>query len=90
LCPLCITCAFILGEGITILTGRKIDDTYLDFNEEEIKKRFQKFKEEWPRYDITLICDSWTCPIGMNIINFMVYCNGVMFFYKSIDSTGHR
>jgi hypothetical protein len=37
---------FILGEGITILTGRKIDDTYLDSNEEEIKKHFQKFKEE--------------------------------------------
>jgi hypothetical protein len=26
----------------------------------------------------------------MSIINFMVYCNGLMFFHKFIDSTGHN
>jgi hypothetical protein len=88
-CPLCITCAFFLGEGVTIRTGREIDGTYLDLNEEEIRKHFQKFKEEWPRHGITLMCDSWTGPTGMSIINFMVYCNGVIFFHKSVDSTGH-
>jgi hypothetical protein len=25
----------------------------------------------------------------MSIINFMVYCNGVMFFHKLVDCTGH-
>jgi hypothetical protein len=35
------------------------------------------------------MCDSWAGPIEMNIINFMVYCNGVIFFHKSVDSTGH-
>jgi hypothetical protein len=29
-----------------ILIGRKIDDTYLNSNEEEIKKHFQKFKDD--------------------------------------------
>jgi hypothetical protein len=33
-------------EVITIRTGREIDNTYLDSNEEEIKKHFQKFKED--------------------------------------------
>jgi hypothetical protein len=28
-------------------------------------------------------------PDGMNIINFMVYCNGIIFFHKSVDYTGH-
>jgi hypothetical protein len=28
-------------------------------------------------------------PTGIGIINFMVYCNGVMFFHKSVDYTGH-
>jgi hypothetical protein len=79
-----------LGEGITILTGREIDGTYLDSNEEEIKKHFQKFKEEWPRHGITLMCDSWTGPMGISIINFMVYYNGVMYFHKSVDSTSHN
>jgi hypothetical protein len=63
-----------------IPTGREIDGTYLDSNEEKIKKHFQKFKEEWPRHGITLMCDSWTGLMGMSIINFMVYYNGVMFF----------
>jgi hypothetical protein len=79
-CPLCITCTFIVGEGITIPTGREIDDTYLDSNEEEIKKHFQKFKEEWPQHGITLMCDSWTGPAGMSIINFMVYYNVLCLF----------
>jgi hypothetical protein len=70
-------------------TGREIDGTYLDSNEEETKKNFQKFKEECPSHDITLMCDSWMGSMGMSIINFMVYCNDVLFFHKSVDSTGH-
>jgi hypothetical protein len=34
------------------------------------------------------MCDSWMGPTGMSIINFMVYYNGVMFFYKLVDCTG--
>jgi hypothetical protein len=78
-----------LGESITILTGRKIDGTYLDSNEEEIKKHFQKFKDDWPIHGITLMYDSWTGLMEMSIINFMVYCIGVVFFHKSVDSVGH-
>jgi hypothetical protein len=87
---LCISSAFFVGEGVTILTGSEIDDTYLDSNEEKIKKHFKKFKEEWPRHSITLMCYSWMGPTGMTIINFMVYRNGVMFFHKSVDTTGHN
>jgi hypothetical protein len=82
--------SIFVGESITIPTGREIDGTYLDSNEEDIKKQFEKFKEEWPAHGITLMCDSWTGPMGMSIINFMVYCNGVMFFHKSVVCTGHN
>jgi hypothetical protein len=81
--------SIFLGEGIMILTGSEIDGTYLNSNEEEIKKHFQKFKDGWPIHGITLMSDSWAGPTGMSIINFMVYYNGVMFFHKSADSTGH-
>jgi hypothetical protein len=37
-------------------------------------------------YVITIMCDSWT---GMNIMNFMVYYNGIIFFHKSVDCMGH-
>jgi hypothetical protein len=86
---LCITSAIFVGERVTILTDGEIDGTYLDSNKEKIKKHFKKFKEKWPRHDITLICDLWMGLTGMSIINFMVYCNGVMFFHKLIDATGH-
>jgi hypothetical protein len=89
-CHLCITYAFFIGEGDTLLTSREIDVTYLDSNEEEIKIHFQKFKDDWLTHGITLMCDSWTGPMGMGIINFMVYCNCVMFFHKSVDSTSHN
>jgi hypothetical protein len=71
-----------------IPTGREIDGTYLESNDEDIKKQFKKFKDDWPTHDITLMCDSWIGPIGMSIINFMVCCNGVMFSHKSVDCTG--
>jgi hypothetical protein len=40
-------CIFVC-EDVTIPTGREIDGTYLDSNDEEIKKHFEKFKDEWP------------------------------------------
>jgi hypothetical protein len=84
-------CIF-LGEGVTLTTGREIDDTYLDSNEEEIKKHFQKFKDDWPTHGITLMCDSWMGSTGMGIINIMVHYNGVMFFHKLVlyrPQSGH-
>jgi hypothetical protein len=35
------------------------------------------------------MCNTWTGPTGMSSINFMVYCNGMMFFHKLVDYTGH-
>jgi hypothetical protein len=40
-------------------------------------------------HDVTIMCNSWTGPMRMSIINFMVYCNGIIFFHKSVDCTGH-
>jgi hypothetical protein len=37
---------FFSGEGISVPICRKIDGLYLDSNKEDIKKLFQKFKED--------------------------------------------
>jgi hypothetical protein len=29
-------------------------------------------------YGITIMSDSWTGLMGMSIMNFMVYCNGIL------------
>jgi hypothetical protein len=37
---------YFVGEGTMFPTSREIDGTYLDSNEEDIKKHFEKFKED--------------------------------------------
>ena len=76
------------GEGIASPTGRDIDGKYLDQNEQDLKTRYVKFQKDWPLFGVTLMCDSWTGPTRMSVINFLIYCNGVMWFHKSIDATG--
>ena len=78
----------LVGEGVLSPTGREIDGKYLDANEEEIRQRFAKFRQDWPMYGVTLMCDSWTGPTRMSVVNFLIYCNGIMFFHKSVDATG--
>jgi hypothetical protein len=45
-----------VGEGITIPTGREIDGTYLDSNEEDIKKQFQKNSRKTGLHMVLLLC----------------------------------
>jgi hypothetical protein len=78
----------VSGEGIASPTGRDIDGKYLEQNEKDLKDRYAKFQKEWPNFGVTLMCDSWTGPTKMSVINFLIYCNGVTWFHKSIDASG--
>ena len=73
----------VAGEGITSPTGRDIDGKYLDQKEQDLKTRYVKFKKDLPLFGVTLMCDSWTGPTRMSVINFLIYFNGVMWFHKS-------
>ena len=33
------------------------------------------------------MCDGWTGPTKLSIINFMVYCKGITIFLKSVDAS---
>ncbi|XP_066162205.1 uncharacterized protein [Oryza sativa Japonica Group] len=76
------------GESVPSPTGNEIDGKYLDSTEKDVKKQFDRFKKDWDEYGVTIMCDSWTGPTSMSVINFLIYCNGIMFFHKSIDATG--
>jgi hypothetical protein len=76
------------GEGITSPTGRDIDGKYLDENEKDLMDRYAQFQKDWEIFGVTLMCDSWTGPTRMSVVNFLVYCNGVTWFHKSYDITG--
>jgi hypothetical protein len=69
-----------LGEGVAIPSGKEIDGPLLDMNYEDLLAQMEDHKENWARYGVTVMCDSWTGPYKMCIINFMIFCNGRMFF----------
>lgn len=44
-------------------------------------------KKQWPKYRVTIMCDGWTSPTRQSIINFMVYCDGITVFLKSVEAS---
>lgn len=76
-----------LGE-VPIPWGKEIDGPYLEMNYDDLQVHMAEFKGNWGQFGVTIMCDSWTGPTMMCIINFMVFCNGRMFFHKSINATG--
>ena len=44
-------------------------------------------REKWKTYGCTIMCDGWTGPTKLSIINFMVYCKGNIIFLKSVDAS---
>jgi hypothetical protein len=66
----------VSGEGIPSSQGRDIVDKYIDANEAKLKDTFQKWRNEWYEYGVSIMCDSWTGPTRMSVINFFLYSNG--------------
>ena len=42
-------------------------------------------REKWDTYGCTIMCNRWTGPTKLSIINFMVYSKGSTIFLKSVD-----
>jgi hypothetical protein len=64
------------GAGIASPTGRDIDGKYLDMNEKDLKDRYAKSQNDWPIFGVSLMCDSWTGPTRMSVINFLYIAMG--------------
>jgi hypothetical protein len=77
---------FCFRRGVPSLQGRDNDGKYLD-NEAELKAMFQKWCNECHEHGVTIMCDSWTGPTRMSVINFLLYSNGRMWFHSSVDAT---
>jgi hypothetical protein len=63
----------VSSEGVPSPQGRDIDGKYLDANEAELKDLFQKWRNEWHEHGVSIMCDSWTGPTRMSVINFLLY-----------------
>ena len=42
---------------------------------------------KWKTYGYTVMCDGWTEPTKLSIINFMVYSKGSTIFLKFVDAS---
>lgn len=76
------------GPGVEPPTSYEIAGKYLDAEVDDIHTWVKNFKQQWEIYGVTLMCDGWTGPTKMSIINFLIYCNGKVVFHKSVDATG--
>ncbi|XP_058097309.1 uncharacterized protein LOC131242586 [Magnolia sinica] len=75
------------GPGVKPPTPQEILGVYLDREHEEMQAWVRGLKPNWKQYGVTIMCDGWTGPTKLSIINFMVYCRGQPVFLKSIDAS---
>lgn len=52
-----------------------------------MKRYVDTHRETWKIYGCTIMCDGWTGPTKMSILNFMVYSKGSTVFLKSVDAS---
>ena len=74
---------------MTILSGRQIDGPLSYMNYDDILAQMEGYKENWARYGVTVMCDSWIGLFKMCTINFMIFCNGCMLFHSFMNATDH-
>ena len=57
----------------------EIKNKYLDMEYNEMNEYVDGFKTKWETYGCTIMCDGWTGPTRLSIINFMVFF--IVFLY---------
>ena len=73
--------------GIEAPSPYEIKDKYLDMEYKDMEDYVNLQREKWKTYGCTIMCDGWTGPTKLSIINSMVYCKGNTIFIKSIDAS---
>ena len=58
----------------------EIKNKYLDIEYKDMEDYVNLQREKWKTYECTIMCDGWTDPTKLSIINFMVYCKGSTIF----------
>ena len=72
--------------GIEPPSPYEIKNKYLDMQYKDMEDYVNLQREKWKTYECTIMCDRWTGPIKLTIINFMVYYKGSTVFLKSVDA----
>ena len=73
--------------GIEPPSPYEIKNKYLDMKYKDMEDYVNFQREKWKTYGCTIMCDGWTGPTKLSIINFMVYCKGSTIFLKFVDAS---
>ena len=73
--------------GIEPPSPYEIKNKYLDMEYKDMEDYVNFQREKWKTYGCTIMCDGWTGPTKLSIINFMVYCKGSTIFLKFVDAS---
>ena len=65
----------------------EIKNKYLDMEYKDMKDYVNLQREKWKTYGCIIMCDGWTGPTKLSIINFMVHCKGSIIFLKFVDTS---
>lgn len=75
------------GEGAHYPTPYEIHGPYLKREYTDMKTYVESHRQTWEMFGCTIMCDGWTSPTKLAIINFMVYSKGATVFLKSVDAS---
>ncbi|KAF9605525.1 hypothetical protein IFM89_017544 [Coptis chinensis] len=78
------------GLGVTPPSAYQLLNSKLQRLKAECKLYIDHMKIKWSTYGVTVMCDSWTGPTRQCLMNFMVYCDGLMTFDSSVDLSKHK
>ncbi|XP_074314254.1 uncharacterized protein LOC141649462 [Silene latifolia] len=84
---------FAYGEGGSRLThncigqGPSKKQAYLPEAYKEMKGYIKTLAPIWDERGVTIMCDGWTGPKDMHVINFLVYSVRGTIFHKSVDAS---
>ena len=78
-----------VGVGVQPPTPYEVRNKYLDMEYKDIGEYVNKLRSKWETNGCTIMCDRWTGPTRLSIINFMVYSKGKTIFLKSVDASDH-
>ena len=62
----------------------EIKNKYLDIEYKDMEDYVHLQREKWKTNGCVIMCDGWTGPMKLSIINSMVYCKGSTNFLKSV------
>ena len=71
------------------LSPYEIKHKYLDIEYKDMEAYVNIQKEKWKTYGCTIMCDGWTGPMKLIIINLMVYSKGSTIFLKYVDASNY-